>query len=125
MTFDFHEKTIGVAVTGSFCTYKNVFEELNCLAQTGASLYTIFSDNAYKTDSRFGKAETFLQKAKEITGREPITTIPDAEPSGPKHCLIFCSSHLAPETLYQNWPTVSLIHQFSWQPKPIYATTNR
>ena len=84
MTFDFHEKTIGVAVTGSFCTYKNVFEELNCLAQTGASLYTIFSDNAYKTDSRFGKAETFLQKAKEITGREPITTIRDAEPIGPK-----------------------------------------
>ncbi len=84
MTFDFHEKTIGVAVTSSFCTYKNVFEELHRLAQTGASLYTIFSDNAYKTDSRFGKAETFLQKAKEITGREPITTIPDAEPIGPK-----------------------------------------
>ncbi len=84
MTFDFHDKTIGVAVTGSFCTYKNVFEELDRLAQTGASLYTIFSDNAYKTDSRFGKAETFLQKAKEITGREPITTIPDAEPIGPK-----------------------------------------
>ncbi len=84
MTFDFHEKTIGVAVTGSFCTYKNVFEELHRLAQTEASLYTIFSDNAYKTDSRFGKAETFLQKAKEITGREPITTIPDAEPIGPK-----------------------------------------
>ena len=56
MTIDFHDKAIGVAVTGSFCTFRQVFEELESLAQTGASLYTIFSDNAYHTDSRFGAA---------------------------------------------------------------------
>ena len=71
-------------MTGSFCTFQQIFTELEQLAQTGASLYTIFSDNAHLTDSRFGKAETFLEKAKAITGREPITTIPDAEPIGPK-----------------------------------------
>ena len=84
MNIDLHDKTIGIAVTGSFCTYENVFAEIEQLAQTGASLYTIFSDNAHKTDSRFGAAETFLQRAKTITGREPITTISDAEPIGPK-----------------------------------------
>ena len=50
MTIDFHDKAIGVAVTGSFCTFRQVFEELESLAQTGASLYTIFSDNAYHTN---------------------------------------------------------------------------
>ena len=84
MTIDLHDKTIGIAVTGSFCTYEHVFAEIEQLAQTGASLYTIFSDNAHKTDSRFGTAKTFLRRAKEITGREPITTISDAEPIGPK-----------------------------------------
>ena len=84
MIADFHDKNIGIAVTGSFCTFQQIFTELEPLAQTGASLYTIFSDNAHLTDSRFGKAETFLEKAKAITGREPITTIPDAEPIGPK-----------------------------------------
>lgn len=84
MTADFHDKTIGVAVTGSFCTFQQIFRQLEQLAQTGASLYTIFSDNAHGTDSRFGSAETFLEKAKAITGRAPITTIPDAEPIGPQ-----------------------------------------
>lgn len=84
MTVDFHDKTIGIAVTGSFCTYQKIFEEIEQLARTGATLYTIFSDNAYQTDSRFGQAKTFLEKAKEITGRDPITTITDAEPIGPK-----------------------------------------
>lgn len=84
MLADLHDKTIGVAVTGSFCTFRSLFAELEQLAQTGASLYTIFSDHACQIDSRFGQAEDFLAKARAITGREPITTIPDAEPIGPK-----------------------------------------
>lgn len=80
---DFTNKNIGIAITGSYCTYKKVFEELERLAATGASLYPIFSDHASTTDSRFGNCEDFLKKAEEITGRKPITTIPDAEPIGP------------------------------------------
>lgn len=82
--YDFHDKAIGIAVTGSFCTYNQIFNELKTLAQTGASLYTIFSVNAATTDSRFGEADKFMALAKELTGREPITTIPGAEPIGPK-----------------------------------------
>ena len=37
-------KKIGVALTGSFCTYKKVFQELEKLAEEGAQIQTIFSD---------------------------------------------------------------------------------
>ena len=69
----------GIGITGSYCTYKKVFEELRRLADTQANLFTIFSDNASSTDSRFGKCKDFLKLAEEISGKPPITTIPDAE----------------------------------------------
>lgn len=80
-------KHIGVAFTGSFCTYKKVFEELQKLIDEGALVQTIFSDAAGTIDSRFGKAENFIQKAEEITGMKPIMTISDAEPIGPGSLL--------------------------------------
>ena len=55
MAHNFKDKNIGVGITGSYCTYKKVFEELRRLADTQANLFTIFSDNASSTDSRFGK----------------------------------------------------------------------
>ena len=36
-------KNIGVAFTGSFCTYEKVFKELEKLAEEGANIQTIFS----------------------------------------------------------------------------------
>ncbi|MCM1246003.1 MAG: dipicolinate synthase subunit B [Roseburia sp.] len=83
MSVDLSNKNIGVAITGSYCTYEKVFTELKRLAETGADLYPIFSDHASTTDSRFGKCDDFLKRAEEITGKKPITTIPDAEPIGP------------------------------------------
>lgn len=83
MVFDFSNKNIGVAITGSYCTYNKIFDEIKNLVATGANLYTIFSDNASTTDSRFGNADDFINLAKELTGKNPITTIPDAEPIGP------------------------------------------
>lgn len=76
-------KQIGVALTGSFCTYEAVFRELEKLAAEGAEVQTIFSDAAATLNSRFGKAEDFRKRAEEITGRKPILTIPGAEPIGP------------------------------------------
>ena len=61
-------KTIGVAFTGSFCTFDKAFTELQKLTEEGALVQTIFSDAAASIDSRFGRAETFVQKAEEITG---------------------------------------------------------
>lgn len=80
-------KHIGIALTGSFCTYKKVFSELQKLTEEGALVQTIFSDAAQTLDSRFGKAEDFIKRAEEITGNKPIMTIPEAEPIGPGSLL--------------------------------------
>lgn len=80
-------KNIGIAFTGSFCTFNKAFAELQKLADEGASVQTIFSYSASTTNSRFGEAETFLQKAEEITQIKPILTIPEAEPIGPQNKL--------------------------------------
>ena len=80
-------KHIGVAFTGSFCTYEKVFAELVKLTAEGAFVQTIFSDAAQTLDSRFGNASDFVQKAEEITGIKPMLSIPQAEPIGPKSLL--------------------------------------
>lgn len=80
-------KTIGIAFTGSFCTYKKIFEELEKLMQMGVKVQTIFSNASQMTDSRFGKAKDFILRAEEITGKPPILTVAAAEPIGPTACL--------------------------------------
>ena len=35
-------------------------------------------------DTKFGKAKDFIEEIENITGKEIIHTIPDAEPIGPK-----------------------------------------
>ncbi|HWT74912.1 MAG TPA: dipicolinate synthase subunit B [Mobilitalea sp.] len=80
-------KNVGVALTGSYCTFDKVFPQIERLVQEGANVYTIFSERSRATDTRFGNAENFLQKAKDLTGKEPITTIVDAENLGPKNML--------------------------------------
>ncbi len=87
MLYNFQDKNIGIALTGSYCTYEKIFDSLEKLAETKANLFTIFSDHAATTSSRFGKCHDFIEKAKDITGKEPITTIPDAEPIGPQSML--------------------------------------
>lgn len=81
------EKKIGIAFTGSFCTYENVFSELEKLKVEGAFIQTIFSDAARTLDSRFGKGKDFVKHAEELTGVKPMLTIPQAEPIGPKSLL--------------------------------------
>ena len=80
-------KKIGVAFTGSFCTYERVFIELKNLVQEGAQVQTIFSNAAQSIDSRFGNAEDFVKEAEKITGIAPMLTIAQAEPIGPKGLL--------------------------------------
>ena len=74
------ETQIGVAFTGSFCTYKKAFLELQKLSNCCGSVQTVFSTAAASTDSRFGSAESFYRRAEEITGHKPMMTISEAEP---------------------------------------------
>lgn len=80
-------KNIGVALTGSFCTYEKTFRVLEELSSIGANLYPILSDSAQQISSRFGEPEYYLNKIRSITGREPILTIETAEPIGPSSYL--------------------------------------
>ena len=78
--------TIGFALCGSFCTYASVFPVMADLAKHHR-LVPIFSFNAATIDSRFGSAQEHMRLAREICGEQPICTIQDAEPIGPKKLL--------------------------------------
>lgn len=80
-------KKVGIALTGSFCTYEKMFTELEKLTAAGADVYPILSNASQSIQSRFGKPDTYVTKIKEITGREPIVSIEGAEPIGPKGYL--------------------------------------
>ena len=80
-------KKIGVALTGSFCTYEKTFVQLRKLKEEGAEIVTIFSNASQTIDSRFGSPEDFMKEAEEITGSRPLLTISQAEPIGPKSLL--------------------------------------
>lgn len=87
MKHSFEGKNIGIAMTGSYCTYKKTFSCIETLKETGANLFPIFSYQASTTDSRFGTHDEFLARMEELTGNKPILTIPEAEPIGPKSML--------------------------------------
>lgn len=78
---------IGFALTGSFCTLKRTMEALKELSLTKANIIPIMSEITYSTDTRFGKAEDFINEMKNISGNEIINTIKKAEPIGPKNLL--------------------------------------
>ena len=84
---DIKGKKIGIALTGSFCTFEKMFTELQNLKEAGADIYPIISDASQTIESRFGTPDTYVTKIKEITGKDPIISIPGAEPIGPKAYL--------------------------------------
>ncbi len=77
---------IGFAMCGSYCTFSKAFPAMEALTRDHR-VVPIFSDNVQRTDSRFGTAEEFYQKAFDLTGIEPVCSIADAEPIGPKKLL--------------------------------------
>ena len=78
--------TIGFAMCGSFCTFHQVFPIMEELAKK-YRLIPIFSPAAYSTDTRFGTAQSHIRRAAEICGADPLSTIAQVEPIGPKKLL--------------------------------------
>lgn len=76
-------KKVGVAITGSFCTFDKIFISLRELVKAGADVYTIFSDASQEIESRFGCPADFIREAEEITGKKPMLVIGEAEAIGP------------------------------------------
>ncbi|HPD02383.1 MAG TPA: flavoprotein, partial [Clostridia bacterium] len=66
---------IGFALTGSFCTFKEIFSVMDTLVSEGYDIYPIMSFNAAQMDTKFGKAADFLKLCEQKCGRTVITTI--------------------------------------------------
>lgn len=81
---DFKGLKVGIAITGSSCNFEAVFPQIVSLANKGADLYPIISPAVDTFDTRYGTAEEWKNKLREITGKELIRTIVEAEPVGPK-----------------------------------------
>lgn len=78
--------TIGFAFCGSFCTLRAAMDALRALTAR-YSVVPIFSETAYRTDTRFGKASDFVAEAEELCGRPALHTLDAVEPLGPKKLL--------------------------------------
>ena len=75
---------IGFVLTGSFCTFSKTIPKMKELIEKGAEVIPIMSFNSYNLDTKFGKAQDFINEIEEITGKKIIHTIQEAEPIGPK-----------------------------------------
>lgn len=74
---------IGYAICGSFCTHKQSVEALRAIAAK-YDVLPILSYATSTTDTRFGSARGLIDTVTAITGHDPVMTIRDAEPLGPK-----------------------------------------
>ena len=79
-----HPIRLAFCLTGSFCTFEKAFAQMEKLVSLGYEVLPVFSYHAASLDTRFGKADGHLNRARQISGHEPICTIQDAEPLGPK-----------------------------------------
>lgn len=77
---------IGFAMCGSFCTYAKVFPIMEQLSREH-QVTPIFSEASYTIDSRFGTAVEHIALTQKICGKEPLHTIAQVEPIGPKKLL--------------------------------------
>ena len=77
---------LGFAICGSFCTFTRVISQMEILSRT-YDIVPIMSENAYSTDTRFGKAADFQNEIKNICRKEIIHTVKAAEPIGPKKLI--------------------------------------
>lgn len=77
---------VGFALCGSFCTYSQVFPIMELLCRD-YSVTPIFSEAAYTTDTRFGTAAGHIDQVRELCAAEPLHTLPQVEPLGPRKLL--------------------------------------
>ena len=79
----------GIGLTGSFCTFKSVFDSLEEMLYNGPGIELTFvlSYHVQQLASRFGTPEETLDRVRLLSQRPPLMTIPEAEPLGPKDLL--------------------------------------
>lgn len=80
-------KRIGFVFTGSFCTFRKTIEELKKIVKLNADVIPIMSEHSYTMDTKFGKAQDFINEIENITNKKILHTIQDVEVLGPKEML--------------------------------------
>lgn len=80
-------ETVGFAMTGSFCTFEAVFQELEQFVTVFPNVIPILSEISYSLDTRFGTAEEHIERMTRLCGRSPLKSIGEVEPIGPKGLL--------------------------------------
>ena len=81
------DKRIGFVFTGSFCTFRKTIDELKNIVKLNAKVIPIMSTNSYTMDTKFGKAQDFINEIEDITHEKILHTIQEVEPLGPKDML--------------------------------------
>lgn len=81
------QRTVGFAITGSFCTYEKIKGVVRGLVEDNNRVIPIFSQAAQTVNCRFGNARDFIIEIQGITGERGIFSIQEAEPIGPKGYL--------------------------------------
>ena len=90
---------LGFAICGSFCTFDTLLPVLRKLAEA-YEITPVLSPAAAETDTRFGLADRFRREVRDICGRDPILTLEEAEPIGPKGLFDL----LAVAPMYREYP---------------------
>lgn len=76
---------VGLAIGGSHCNMDRAIATMRELKKEGADLVPVMSGALMRDTTRFGTPEGWWGQVMEVTGKEPLTSIPDVEPSGPQH----------------------------------------
>lgn len=77
-------KRIGFGITGSHCTYEEVYPQIKKLVELGADVVPVVTATVKGTGTRFGEAGEWVEKIEKVTGKKVIDSIVAAEPLGPK-----------------------------------------
>lgn len=80
-------KRIGFGITGSHCTYEEVYPQIKSLLDEGAEVVPVVSQTMKNTTTRFGEAGEWVEKIEKLTGNKVVDSIVSAEPLGPKRPL--------------------------------------
>lgn len=64
---------IGFVITGSFSLFEKAIELIKRLIKEEAIIIPIMSYNAYKLDTKYGKAKDFIEKIQEYTRKRNYT----------------------------------------------------
>lgn len=78
---------VGFALTGSHCCLDDVIPQVRNMVGEGAEVFPILSNTVDTTDTKYGSNTKWKGLLKEITGRDAIASVVEAEPIGPQKLL--------------------------------------